>query len=123
MIWHIRLAIWKIRHTFWKKATFKGQVDPNSNLIFTACVACKIQVPNTIPKIKLIQIHFSNFIFQKSSTDQQGVCLVILISLEILLGENLRQEKLRSWADGVFEWIDWLLFADTNATKGFKIGY
>ena len=22
MIWHICLAIWKIRHTFWKKATF-----------------------------------------------------------------------------------------------------
>ena len=41
------------------------------NLIFTACVACKIQVRNR-PKINFVQLDFSNFIFQKSSADQYG---------------------------------------------------
>ena len=41
-----------------------------SNLIFTACVSCKIQVRNR-QKIKFIKIHFWNLIFRISSTDQQ----------------------------------------------------
>ena len=40
-----------------------------SNYIFTACVACKIQVRNR-PKIKFAQLDFWNSIFQKSSADQ-----------------------------------------------------
>ena len=40
-----------------------------SNLIFTACVACKIQVRNR-PKIKFVQLDFSNLNFQKSSADR-----------------------------------------------------
>ena len=43
-----------------------------SNLIFTACVACKIQVRNR-PKMDFIELHFLKSIFQKSSADQQGV--------------------------------------------------
>ena len=52
----------------WINLTF---MQSSSNLISTACLACKAQVRN-VPKIKLIQIHFPNSIFQKSSTDQQG---------------------------------------------------
>jgi hypothetical protein len=43
----------------------------SSNLIFNACVVCKIQVKKR-GKIEFIQHHFSNLIFQKSSDDQQG---------------------------------------------------
>ena len=42
-----------------------------SNLIFTACVACKIQVLNR-PKMVFVDVHFLKSIFQKSSADQQG---------------------------------------------------
>ena len=44
-----------------------------SNLIFTFCVACKIQVQSR-QKIKFIELNFFKLIFQKSSADQQGVC-------------------------------------------------
>ena len=43
-----------------------------SNLIFTAFVACKNPVRNGL-KIHIIELDFSNSIFQKSSAEGQGV--------------------------------------------------
>ena len=51
-----------------------------SNLILTACIACKIQVRNR-QNIKLIHFDFSNSIFQKLSADQQGgLCISLAIT-------------------------------------------
>jgi hypothetical protein len=43
-----------------------------SNLIFIACVACKIQVQDR-QEIKYVRLVFSNSIYQKSSANQLGV--------------------------------------------------
>ena len=60
-------------HLIFEKSSLKNQVGQTflsiSNLIFTACVACKIQVQNR-QKIKFVQLDFLNLIFQKSSSDQ-----------------------------------------------------
>ena len=55
-----------------------------SNLNFAGYTGSKNQV-RTRPKIKFIQIHFSNLIFQISSTDQQGSIFQIPVHINEVL--------------------------------------
>ena len=72
---------------FWKIYLKKMEFDNLhfwfiSNLILTACVACKFQVQNW-PKLKFLKLHLLKTIFQKSSA-----CLMTLY-----LRVSLRVEK------------------------------
>ena len=68
-------TLYRSTHDFWK-IDFEKSSRMNliflslSNLTFTASVAGKIQVRNKRKRNKLVQLDFSNSIFQKSSTDQ-----------------------------------------------------
>ena len=60
------------KHFFDEMAFINHSIYGISNLIFTACVACKNPVRNRL-KIQFVELDFfSNLILQKSSTDQQG---------------------------------------------------
>ena len=83
---------------FWKIKFEKSRL---MNLIFTACVASKNQVRNRL-KIKFIKLDFSNLIFQKSSTDQQGV-------------------KKFKWENTVRRKFEYDFFHITNAKKSCQI--
>ena len=68
-------------HLIFKKFSLKNQDGRTGffliilDWIFTASVACKNHVWNR-QKIKFVQLDFSNLTFQKSSADQQGVCVL-----------------------------------------------
>ena len=52
-----------LKNRVWKIKLDELDFCSISNLIFTACAACKIQIQNR-PKIKIIQLDFSNSIFK-----------------------------------------------------------
>ena len=67
-------------HLILEKLISKNEVRQTPFLVYfkldlTACVACKIQVSNR-SKLDFIELHLLKSIFQKSSADQQGACLM-----------------------------------------------
>ena len=59
----------------------------STNWIFTACVACKnnFKIDFCRLKIQFVELDLSNLIFQNSSTDQQGDCLLYISSTPSLV--------------------------------------
>ena len=70
-----------------EKSIWKNQFQQiGLNLIFTACVAkMNFEIDFCRLKIQFIDIDFYNFIFQKSSADQQGVRFFDLFSKRIAI--------------------------------------
>ena len=71
----LSICTWFLKNQVWKMDLDKLDFWSISNLNFVGYTDSNNQV-RTRPKIRFIQIHFSNLIFQKSSTDQQGDYLV-----------------------------------------------
>ena len=71
----LSICTWFLKNQVWKIKFDELDFLTSLNWIFTASVACKIQVWNR-PKIQFIKLDFSNSIFQKSSADKQGVLQV-----------------------------------------------
>ena len=97
VIWHnilpfdinlLLICTWFLKNRVWKMDLDELDFWSTSNWNFAGYTGSKNLV-RTRPKIKFIQIHFSNSIFQKSCTDQQGESFQFSLLYCSLEGNNL----------------------------------